>query len=264
MQKSRSIALLSDAGLTVPSSWLVRLSELGGLPLTPRQLYYCRASPDATTKIAVYVAGSQIAEVLRSHSSGADEWLVQPQYDFSLGGALYADSTCTYIEGVQGSPFGLLRHGELLFADFTNGDYWQIATSQTREWTIRATELVSRAMSTPSPGVHLPELARNIREAVLASGVAGLLEWGHVDGRTLFLDQKPLASTGALADFLHQRILPTTWIDEEAALLEVPDMEVAGRVANSSPLRFSRGARLSHAVTHRCAAGFTNITFAGW
>jgi hypothetical protein len=209
--------------------------------------------------------GADLADALELQAQGHTvNWIVQPLPDFTLGGAVYADPRTLYVEAASGSPVGLLRRGELRMAAYLGDEEWQESAEQATQWRYEGSELVARQRLTHIPPSILSRVCRKLQELVRVAGVGGPLEWGFDDGQIYFLDWKMLESTGVLSEFVRNELFPTMKCSEPSNVLKLPDLELAKSIPLNVCIRCLIGARLSHAVTHRCAQGSSANTFSGW
>ena len=263
VQQSLSMAILTRAGLTTPTSWLVQARDLRKLTLDSTQEYYCRVNSGGT-KTTLVVLGRDVPNQLSAHSDLDGQWLVQPLLNFSLAGAAYVDSDCSYVELVLGAPAGLLRHGELAYAWFQNAKSWSHASRQELQWKYEGDHLISRPITSQVSEGDKRDFCARIAATIRTSEVTGLFEWGYTDGKIIFLDLKLMATVGVLPEYIRSRLLPQAPPPGPAKTLRSPVLEQAVDVPTATSLNFVRGARLSHAATYRCSKGFTNCYFQAW
>ena len=257
------MTILREAGLKTPESWLVRTDELLPLRLDADQIYYCRASINGT-KTTVPAAGTDLARALPEHAGLDVEWLIQPLYDFPFGGAAYADPTCTYVELALGSTIGLLRHGELSYAWYRGETAsWSHSSAQETQWTYKGSGLTPSAVTAPIMATNARSVCETVAAELRATKLAGLFEWAKLGSVNYYLDLKPPAATGALSMYVHDHLEPRP-AEVGAAAFDTPVLKEVTETPATTPVVFRRGARLSHAVTYRCAQGQTRTYFLAW
>lgn len=252
---------LHAAGLRVPDSWRFTAANLDPLILAENGWYYCRTL-QGSTKTTVVEQGRNLTEAL----GRLDEslvWLVQPLSDFALSGAAFIDGHGTYVELVHGSPIGLLRFGELALAVYSGETDWRRPSAQATQWRYFDRDLRPINVSHHLDLDGLIQVSTIIEKELRKSGLTGLVEFGVSDGEAVYLDYKASSSTGSLRDFVAS--LPEgPSQDGKPPVLELPEMTLNVTEGMATPLRFRRGARLSHFVTYRCRSGFPACDFIGW
>jgi hypothetical protein len=251
---------LRDAGLKTPESWRVSAEEIVTLTLVADQSYYCRTSVDGK-KVTVAAAGAGLTTALAEHAGPNVEWLIQPLYDFPLGGAAYVDSTCTYVEVAHGSTIGLLRHGELAYAWYRGDVSWSRTSSQETQWTYANSELTPGIVPASMAEADARSTCETVAAELQASELVGLFEWARLDEMNYYLDLK-LADV-ALSKYIHEYLDPRP-AEAGSVAFDKPVFKRVAEISPATPVVFKRGARLSHAITYRCMQGFTNTYFSSW
>lgn len=252
---------LHAAGLRVPDSWRFTAANLDHLALAENGWYYCRTL-QGSTKTTIVEQGCNLTEALGRLDKSL-VWLVQPLSDFALSGAAFIDGHGIYIELVHGSPIGLLRFGELGLAVYSGETAWSRRSAQATQWRYFDRDLRPVSVSPSIEYDRLIQASTAIEKELRTSGLMGLVEFGVSDGEAVYLDYKDSSGTGSLPDFVAS--LPEGRSqDGQPLVFELPEMTLNVTEGMATPLRFRRGARLSHFVTYRCRSGFPACDFIGW
>jgi hypothetical protein len=271
MSKMGALNALNDFGLRTPTtvSSTTAKRAASAIPNDWDGILFVRCSTRGDPKISRLGYKYDLLQFMESLETANEvrSFEIQQFVDFEFGGAgVVLGRDFLHLELVEGLPLGLLRRGELGYAEQNlQGRVQAFIGSQRSTWRLDGDEIV-QGQSSRDAGELFDSVIRAAAEPLQQLGKDGLFEWGWINGEVVWLDWKQLVSADALAALLRSNrfVAKSEGNGDRRTRFELPDLRIVGVAQPSDRWSFERGARLSHAVTYALREGFPSVEFLGW
>jgi len=249
--KSELLDRIAKLGIATPKTWVGSQRAVAGTAWQGKTIYYCRTQRPGE-KATVIASGEDLVGRLTTAGGEGIQWAIQPLFDFDVSGASLLTTEGTYLEGVWGSPIGLLRQGLVAYRQQSDTQMRNQATSEwPQEFQLSYADGELRQMPVAADS-DLVDLIHKRIDSTMAQlrdrGALGLFEWGTTAQVALILDWKPMTTEWQFDEL--NRVLTQVPETDQSADFERPILDLAPLPLDGQ-IVFDHGARLSHVVHTR-------------